>query len=177
MGRSQGVTLIELVTAITILAILTSLTIPSFGNLRRDAERSTAVNALLHAVFLARSETIRRSQTVSICKSRDGSTCTRGGNWHEGWIVFANPNHATVPQRDANEPLLLVNQGWPHGTITSNRESYSFRPYQQGVVNGTLVFCDSRGSAQARAIIISHTGRPRVAVRGSDNKPLKCPAR
>ena len=44
----------------------------------------------------------------------------------------------------------------------------------QGVVNGTLVFCDPRGSAHARAIIISHTGRPRVARLDADGKPLRC---
>jgi len=43
-------------------------------------------------------------------------------------------------------------------------------------VNGTLVFCDPRGSSSARAIVISHTGRPRVSRRDSSNKPLKCPA-
>jgi hypothetical protein len=45
----------------------------------------------------------------------------------------------------------------------------------QAVVNGTIVFCDARGSAHARAIIISHTGRPRVAQRDADGKPLRCP--
>jgi type IV fimbrial biogenesis protein FimT len=175
MARTQGWTLIEALTALAVLAILTSLAVPAFGNMRRDNERTTVVNALLQAVFLARSETARRGEIVTICKSKDGALCAeKAANWHDGWIVFVDKDRDSDPQRDPDEPLLLVNQGWPAGKITSNRQSYSFRPYQQGVVNGTIVFCDARGSAHARAIIISHTGRPRIVRHSADNKPLKC---
>jgi type IV fimbrial biogenesis protein FimT len=177
MRRSQGVTLIELIATISIIAILSSIAAPSFIGLRSDAERTTTVNDFLHALFLARSESIKRGQVVSICKSADGSTCAgNGANWNDGWIVFANSDRDDLPVRDPEEPVLLVNSGWQAGSIASNRQAYSFRPYQQAVVNGTIVFCDRRGSAHARAIIISHTGRPRVAQRDSSNRPLRCPA-
>jgi type IV fimbrial biogenesis protein FimT len=177
MRHSQGVTLIELITTVGIVAIVTSLAAPSFSNLRHDAERTSTVNSFLHALFLARSEAIKRSEIISICKSRDGSTCAgKNALWQEGWIVFANHDRDERPERDPDEPVLLVNGGWQQGTISSNRESYSFRPYQQAVVNGTIVFCDPRGSEQARAIIISHTGRPRVAQRDASNRALRCPS-
>jgi type IV fimbrial biogenesis protein FimT len=176
MRRSYGLTLIEMIMTIGIAAIVSALAVPSFSNLRRDAERTTTVNGFLHALFLARSEAIKRGQIVSICKSRDGSSCAKNAAWQEGWIVFANADRDDQPERDADEPILLVNQGWGHGTIDSNRQSYSFRPYQQAVVNGTIIFCDERGSAQARAIIISHTGRPRVAQRDASNRALRCPS-
>jgi type IV fimbrial biogenesis protein FimT len=178
MRRSHGVTLIELITTTSIIAILGSLAAPSFSGLRYDAERTTTVNSFLHGLFLARSEAIKRGQVVSICKSRDGTTCAdRTAAWHDGWIVFANTDRDDLPVRDANEPILLVHESWREGTIDSNRAAYSFRPYQQAVVNGTIVFCDPRGSDHARAIIISHTGRPRVAQRDSNNRPLKCPVK
>jgi type IV fimbrial biogenesis protein FimT len=60
--------------------------------------------------------------------------------------------------------------------VTSNRLAYTFRPVTQRGVNGTIVFCDERGSIAARAIIISHTGRPRVAHVDADNRPLRCAA-
>jgi type IV fimbrial biogenesis protein FimT len=178
MRRSQGITLVELITTVGIVAILSSIAVPSFSHLRNDAERTTTVNGFLHALYLARSESIKRGQVVSICKSADGSTCAgKGANWSEGWMVFANNDRDDLPVRDPDEPVLLVNEGWQAGSIDSNREAYSFRPYQQAVVNGTIVFCDPRGSAHARAIIISHTGRPRVAQRDSSNRALQCPAK
>lgn len=174
MRRLRGVTLIELATTIGIVAILGTLAVPSFQQLRYDSARTAVVNGFLHGVFFARSESIKRGTVVTMCKSRDGSTCTSDAAWHDGWMVFVNHDRDDLPERDPGEDVLLVTAAWPDGTIASNRAAYSFRPYQQAVVNGTIVFCDPRGSEHARAIIISHTGRPRVAQRDASNRPLRC---
>lgn len=177
MRASLGVTLLELMISVAILAIVSTIAVPGFSSLRHNAERTTAVNNFIHALYLARSEAIKRGAVVSLCKSGDGLTCmNRAPEWSTGWMVFVNDDRDEPPERDADESILAVYQGWPAGHITSNRNAYSFRPYIQAVVNGTLLFCDPRGSAQARAIIISHTGRPRVAQRDASNKPLRCPS-
>jgi len=172
--RPRGFTLYELLFTLAIAGILLSLAAPSFAELQRNAQRTTTVNEFFHAVFLARSEAIKRGGVVSICKSSNGRTCEHSGQWANGWIVFTNLDRDEPPQVDANETILRVYPGWRHGTVNSNRASFSFRPTSQGLVNGTIVFCDERGSREARAIIISHTGRPRVSKRDSENKPLKC---
>ena len=175
--RMAGVTLLEMMTAVAILAIVSGIAAPSFSNLLRDSERTTAVNGFIHALYLARSEAIKRGGIVSVCKSADGATCNnQAPNWNDGWMVFVNSDRDDLPERDPGEPVLTVYPGWHNGQITSNRLAYSFRGYMQGVVNGTLIFCDQRGSAYARAIIISQTGRPRVSQRDASNKPLKCGA-
>ncbi|HEY6644457.1 GspH/FimT family pseudopilin [Povalibacter sp.] len=173
--RSTGVTLLEMLTTVAIVAIVGGIAAPSFAGILRDSARTTAVNSFVHALYLARSEAIKRGKTVSLCKSSDGQTCSnRAQTWSSGWMVFVNSDSDDLPQRDAGEDILVAYPGWPNGEITSNRQAYSFRAYRQGVVNGTLLFCDDRGSAQARAIIISQTGRPRVSQRDSSNKPLRC---
>ena len=178
MRASQGVSLLELLTAISVFAILGAIAMPGLSNLRHDAERTAAVNGFIHAMFLARSEAIKRGSVVSLCKSTDGNACmNKNADWNAGWMVFANTDRDDPPVRDKDEPVLSVYAGWPEGHITSNRLAYSFRPTTQGVVNGTILFCDPRGSAHARAIIVSHTGRPRVSQRNSSNKPLRCPPR
>jgi type IV fimbrial biogenesis protein FimT len=175
MRKSAGVTLMEMLTTIAVLGILTTLAVPSFNTLRYDADRTTAVNDFFHALFLARSEAVKRGEVVSVCKSTDHETCAgRNAPWQTGWIVFVNTDRDDSPERDPGEPLIAAYAGWPRGEITSNRAAYSFRPYTQAVVNGTIVFCDARGSQHARAIIISHTGRPRVAQLDANNKALRC---
>jgi type IV fimbrial biogenesis protein FimT len=177
MCRSSGITLVELLTTLAILAVLATLATPGLRELRLNGRRTAVVNGFLHDLFLARSEAIKRMEVVSVCPSRDGQRCDFGAvDWSVGWIVFVNRDREDPPQRDAAEELIWHSSAWPGGSITSNRPAYSFRAVVQGVVNGTIVFCDVRGSPQARAIIVSHTGRPRVAQRDASGKPLRCPS-
>jgi type IV fimbrial biogenesis protein FimT len=61
------------------------------------------------------------------------------------------------------------------GTVISNRPYYEFRPGRRST-NGSIVFCDGRGAVAARAVIVSYTGRPRVARVDAEGRPLKCAA-
>lgn len=176
MGRYSGLTLVEMITTTALIAIVGTLAVPSFNHMRLNAQRTATVNNFFHSLFLARSEAVKRGEIVSLCRSSDGQVCApRSAAWTVGWIVFVNRDRDEPAVRDESEELLAVYAGWENGTIASNRLTYSFRPTVQGVVNGTIVFCDPRGSAQARAIIISHTGRPRVAQKDASGRPLRCP--
>lgn len=174
--RPAGLSLLELMLTLTIGGILLGLAAPSFNRMLLDSRRAVAVNAFIHSVFLARSTAATDGGTVSICRSMDGNSCSHGTDlWEQGWIVFVNSDRDDPPVRDENERIVSVQAAWSGGTITSNRRSYSFRSYRHAGVNGTLVFCDGRGPTQARAIIINIAGRPRIATRDSDNRPLRCP--
>ena len=173
--RSGGVTLIELMATIAIVAILSAVALPSFASLQRNTRRTVAINDFIHAVFLARSEAIKRNSVVSICRSDDGLKCNNDApNWNGGWIVFENLDRDQPADADPGEPILMRHEALVGGALTSNRESFSFRPYAQSDVNGTLVYCPTRGSKDGRAIIISHTGRPRASNRDASGKALKC---
>jgi len=177
MQGCRGFTLIEMVSTMAVVAILGTLAVPSLRTFLQNAERATAVNGFFHSLFLARSEAIKRGHVVSLCRSADGQRCaTRSAQWTVGWIVFANRDRDDPAERDEDEDLLAVHEGWDNGLINSNRLTYSFRPHTQGVVNGTILFCDPRGPSESRAIIISHTGRPRVSRTDSAGKPLNCPS-
>jgi type IV fimbrial biogenesis protein FimT len=139
-----------------------------------NAERAREVNQLLQAIYYARSEAIKRNGVVSLCPSLDGSTCTTATAWQTGWLVFVNLDHDSPADRDAAEDLLRVYEPWPQGRITSNRTTLSFRAFGQSGVTATIAFCDDRGSAAARAVIISQTGRPRLTDRNSSGGAIAC---
>lgn len=176
MHRVEGMTLPELMLTLAIVAIAGAVAMPGFADLRRQAVRTAAVNDFLHALYLARSEAIQRMDVVSVCKSTDGRTCSNGlSDWAAGWMVFANRDRDQPPEADPGEPVLRTHPGWPGGRITANRPAFSFRPVTQGAVNGTILFCSVPPGRDARAIIVSATGRPRVTDRAGDGTPLACP--
>lgn len=172
----RGVTLIELLITLAIAAILLGAAVPSFAEMQRNSVRRSAVNDYWHAIFLARNEAIKRNGVVVLCKSSDGQHCEPGAdNWSGGWLVFHNLDRDEPAQRDSNEPVLHSYNANPNILIRSNRNNFTFRPIAQGAVNGTITFCDDRGSEAARSIIISHTGRPRHSTRDASNRPIACP--
>ena len=122
MCRTAGTTLVELLTTLTIVAILATVAVPGFHTFHLNNQRATVVNRFLHSLFLARSEAIKRAQIVSVCRSTDGRNCDpRSGDWTRGWIVFANRDRDEPPQRDAGEDLIASSDGWSGGSISSNR--------------------------------------------------------
>jgi type IV fimbrial biogenesis protein FimT len=175
MDRHRGYTLPELVFTMAIAVGLLGWGVPTFRDLQRNAARTREVNQFIQAVYLARSEAIKRNRVVSLCPSLDAEDCAPAGtNWQTGWIVFVNGDRDAPAVRDADEQLLRVYAPWTGGSLTANRTTLSFRPFGQMGVTATFTFCDDRGSPAARAVIISQTGRPRVSDRSASNALLTC---
>ena len=89
--------------------------------------------------------------------------------------MFVNRNRDRPPHVDADDTILAANPAFESGTIVANRRDFVFRPFEVRSTNGTLTFCDRRGPNAARAVIVSYTGRPRVATVTARKKPLTCP--
>jgi type IV fimbrial biogenesis protein FimT len=138
--------------------------------------RNRALNTFVTAVQLARSEAIKRADEVALCKSGGGSRCTSGGEWGPGWLVFVNLDHDSPPKLDAGEPMIHQDGRLAAARVTANRDAFTFRPFSKASTNGTVTFCDVRGPKAARAVIVSPSGRPRIASTNSSGGPLVCPA-
>ncbi len=175
MTQQTGLTLIELLFTMVVLAILTTVAVPGFTNLVLNTRMTAHVNRFVHDIHLAKQAAHRRMQPVALCKSHDGRQCAHDREWHEGWLVFVNLNRDRPPHVNPDEPILAVNPAFESGTIIANRPNFVFRAFEARSTNGTLTFCDRRGSSSARAVIVSYTGRPRVATVSPGNKPLRCP--
>jgi type IV fimbrial biogenesis protein FimT len=175
MERPPGFSLPELMFSMAIVAGLVGWGVPAFRDLERNAARTSEVNLFLQAIYLARSEAIKRNGVVSLCPSLDGTRCDAGNpTWDRGWIVFVNSDHDVPAVRDAGEDLLHAYPTWDGGNVFANRDTLSFRAFGQSGVTATFTFCDDRGSRHARAVIISQSGRPRVSDRSSSGTALSC---
>lgn len=170
----RGFTLYQLAVTLLLAAILAGLGLPSFGGLVARSRMHAEINALFHAIHLARNESIMRRRVVSLCPSLDGRSCTPGPDWSSGWILFANRDRDEPPRVDPGEPVLWVHGIAPGIRITANRRGFTLRATQLRATNGTFVVCDEAGRVPPRALVVSYTGRPRVATETPRGEPYHC---
>jgi len=150
MKTCSGFTIVEAMVTIAILAIMTSIALPSFTALIDSHRLATSANEALASMMLARSEAFRSGRRVVVCKSSDSSSCSTSASWSDGWIVFVDDNANGA--RDSGEAILRA--GEVSGGLTVTGES--------GAEN-TVVF-SSRGATTIASgspkIIFGISGRP-----------------
>ena len=66
LRKPGGITLIELLVALSVLAILATIGIPSFQNLIRSNQVSASHNELIAMINFARSEAVRRNRNMVV---------------------------------------------------------------------------------------------------------------
>ncbi|MDH4107881.1 MAG: GspH/FimT family pseudopilin [Gammaproteobacteria bacterium] len=173
-GCQKAYSLFELLMTLALAAIVFGLGLPSLGALVADQRLRAETDALFHAIHRARQESIVRRRVVTICASRDGRACDPDADWSAGWIVFANRDRAALGERRDDETLIQAHAADDTVLLQSNRASFSFRSTHERATNGTVIVCDRRGRAVARAVVVSYTGRPRVARADSRGQPYAC---
>jgi len=117
--RTSGFTLMEMLTVMTVTAILLGIGIPSFKYVTQSNRSSSEINGLLGDMQFARAEAIREGQSVTVCPSTDGAACNVSTSWEQGWLVFSDTG--VIGTVDGNDAILKM-QGRFSGqdTLTSN---------------------------------------------------------
>lgn len=172
-----GFSLIELLVTVAVAALLAAYALPGLTEFSNRQRQLANVNTLISSLYLARNEAITRNSDVMVCKSANGLTCTRQGEWEQGWLIFEDRNGDRVLNEDET---VLAHQSRLNGVTVYYRAfgSVNYIFYNaRGITNtnGTYTFCDSGSSATARAVIIAKTGRPRSSSTRSDGTSLSCP--
>jgi len=94
--KQLGVTMIELILGLSVASVLTTTAVPALDNLLRSRNLAPTTNELVTSLNLARSEALARGNRVAVA--------AKGGNWAEGWQVFADANDNGA--LDAGEQII-----------------------------------------------------------------------
>lgn len=121
--HARGFTLVELLTAVSILAILLSVGISGLSSFVSRQSVASASEALTQAMQVARVESARRNTTVTVCRLQGGDPAAPAcapaeQEWVGGWVVFVDRGAPGVI--DADDQVLSV-QG-PLGAVRVDKE-------------------------------------------------------
>ena len=105
---SAGFSLTELVMTMAIVAILAAIGVPSFKYVTASNRIASEINGLLGDMQFARSQAVKEGQSVSVCVSSNGTSCTGGSAWQNGWIVFLDANFNKQVDVAAGEKIIRV---------------------------------------------------------------------
>lgn len=168
--KQSGISLIELLGTISIVAVVNSLAGPTLGETFKRNQLRSQAERVMTTLNLARSEAVKRNQPVSICRSEDGASCS--GEWSDGWIVFSNLDNDNVVDNGADE-VIRVYKGLADGhrftgTLGDDALTY-FSDGSYAAGSETVRICSEDGDLdQSWTVEVNTVGRPRVTQGASD---------
>lgn len=170
LRKAEGLTLIELMIALAIVAILATIGVPAFAGLLAESRITAKSNLLMSHIQFARHSAIKLRTQVVACPSLDQLNCS-GNRWDQGWIIFVDRNNNG--RADTADDVLRVVGPDPAVLMHSGgRLRVRFQPGGGAFgTNLTIRVCDPSGRAKPRAVVVSNPGRARVS---RDVAPSQC---
>lgn len=195
MKRHQGFTILELIVAMVIGAVLLGIAAPELSRLGISAARAKGASELYAALNEARAEAIARNGNVTLCRrdwytSADFPQCAIGtdGTWTQGWIVFQDSTGlfaSTEP--DAAEDIVSVYDRIGNTTVSGTNNAFdvittlspathiTFRGNGRPTSAFSFVVCDnSEKLSDARRISVSLSGSISLRKIGASEAATAC---
>lgn len=158
--KETGMTLIELVVAIAVVAIIVTFATRGASAAINASRTSSSVSSLFASLTRARSLAATADVDVVLCPSTNGTSCAPGYHWENGWIAF--PATHAGSSRTADEPVLLRQEPLPskvHLVTSAGRTRVRFQASGGNAgSNITFTFCDGRGPRAASAYAMANNG-------------------
>lgn len=169
-GRNcRGLTIINLLSSIVIIAILVGFVIPGFSNVIDANRKREAVSQLMAMLNYARDTAVHGSTSVIICPTNATGSCA--SDWNETLMVFIDANNNFEFDNDDRkvQTFKFIDE-----KQSLNWRSFGSKHYLSyddqgttGYQSGRIYYCDENANEphDKAQIIIYRTGRARIASR------------
>ena len=165
MKRAAGFTLIELLVTISLVAILTTLAVPSFKLTFQNGRLASQSNDLLGALIYSRGQAVAMNSNIIVCTTSNQTSCGTSTHWENGWIIGV----ADSTNTDITGNPLRVHEALTGSNTLRNGASAKLIVFKASTgiptagVPINFRLCDSRGTTYARSIYLSIVGEARVS--------------
>ena len=159
----KGFTLIEVMIALSVVAILLAVAVPAWSNVVSASHNSAARTELAGTLLDAIRHSATANTEVVLCSDAGTLRCTGDTDWSGGWMAFADSNGNRM--REASERLIhrtYALTGGVHLRSTVGRTRLVFQPSGGNAgSNATFTLCDRRGPRSATTVVLANDGRLR----------------
>ena len=180
--NAKGLTLLELLMVVAILAIMATVTLPSMSMLIAETRIRSGTMALAAMMKFARMQAVARNSRVTLCPSDDETACGEANTWNRGVMVFEDMNdnrhrdgeEKLLGYREMNRNLHIFSGADPASTARS-RKRVVFSP--AGSAAGYTIsvkFCSPDARASPEVLILQNSGRIRLSDRDGSGREPAC---
>ncbi|MFZ5521385.1 MAG: GspH/FimT family pseudopilin [Pseudomonadota bacterium] len=134
----RGLTLVELLVTLAVLALLMALGVPSFQNFLARRAVSSQTDLFMSSLRFARTEAVKSGVPVTMCitTNADAASPTCSGaagasGWASGWLIFADyDGDGTVDAQDVRLRVQqsLLSRSGGMSPSPANMTAITFRP-------------------------------------------------
>jgi type IV fimbrial biogenesis protein FimT len=147
----RGSTLLELLTALALLALLVSMGLPTFVALIEKNRHTALFDELHNTLQEARTLAITQAKTIEVCAYQKGTEC--GTDWSNGWILRTAGTQETLRLNDSSHTESSMHWGGYSKTIRFRSNGSS------PTSNGRLIACANK--ELIGQLVINRQGRIR----------------
>ncbi|WP_423836472.1 GspH/FimT family pseudopilin [Stutzerimonas stutzeri] len=168
--RAQGVSLLELLCTLAVIAILLSIAVPAISTFKQEHQVRSVQTDLLKMTYLARYLAMTRQAKVTLCPLTELGACNQQWTQSLSSFIDGNGNRRLDQGEEIVGTLYVPDQitlRW-RGMLPANSIHFS----TQGVTfvsNGTMSICPQNKSVKAGAMVINRQGRVQL-----NNNSARC---
>jgi type IV fimbrial biogenesis protein FimT/type IV fimbrial biogenesis protein FimU len=159
-AKVQGFTLVELMVAIAVVAIISTIAMPSLNNFMVNMRVDNEITELQRLLLTARNMAINTGKNTTVCPLSSGSCTT---NWQNEISVFTNGSNdvATNNTFAAPDELVKVKGSIKSGDqLEFDNTSVVFAPSGRLITaQGSFSYCPKEATNESRGIDLSVSGR------------------
>jgi type IV fimbrial biogenesis protein FimT len=164
MKQMLGFTLIEIMIALLLAAIVLTVGMPSLRDFIHNNQAASETNALLAALNSARGAAVERGIPVAVCASSNGTSClstsgcTGATDWSGGWLIFVDNPGGTACVKDSSDVVLRVGAGFSDGSLKGTVAGVQYLPSGLRLNTTTATFTLKLGK-QTRIVTLTPSGQ------------------